>query len=207
MAFYDATISRLRDFLQDSPLVIELKSRYSNLETQQQQWILFGSIATFLFLVLVLPTSLLITTASMESRIKQMDADSDFLNQTADEISVLNTLVAQQGQAVDPSITPETPIKELSIKYLTSSGITEEAYTVQEAADTKSATLSLSRLNLVQFRKLLYSLENSPAGLELSKVDVEMKPEAKGYMTSAISFSKRDSDKPPEKAPKKSFTR
>ena len=207
MAFYDATLSKLRDFLQDSPVVIELKSRYSNLEPKQQQWILLGSIGSFLFLVLVLPISLFVTTASLESRIRQMDADSDFLNQTADEISALRTLVSQQGESVDPTITPETPIKDLSLKYLSSSGISEESYAVQEGADAKSATLTLSRLNLVQFRKLLYGLENSPAGIELSKVDVDMKTDGKGYMWSTIVFSKRDAAaKAPDKT-KKSFTR
>src|SRR3990167_5895310 len=113
MAFYDTYAIRIRDALQDSPLVIELKSRFSNLEPKQQQLIAVGSVGAVLFLVLSVPLSLLITTASLESRIDRMEDDAIYLNQVDAELAELNRALQSQGSNIDTSVTATTPPREV----------------------------------------------------------------------------------------------
>lgn len=209
MAFYDTYAVKLRDALQDSPLIIEMKSRFSNLEPKQQQLIAVGSAAAILFLVLSIPLSLLITTASLESQAERMEDDALYLNQIDAEISELERAISAQGSNVDTTVTPATPAREAATRYLQQANVQDDAYTLQDGAEPNSVTVQMKQATLSQVRRVLFSLENSPAGIDVFQFDVNMKPEAKGYMLSTIGFRKREVAVKPEaaKPAKKAFTR
>lgn len=215
MAFYDNYLSRIRDGLQDSPLVIELKSRYSDLDPKQQQLIAIGGIGLSLFIVLFFPLSLLLATHAQKKEIRELEEQTDYLNRSAMEIQELRQIIALQGQNVDTTVTADTPSREVATKYLAQANVREESATIAEGAQPSSVTISLSKISLIQLRKLLFSLENSPAGIDLTQVDVDTKSDPKGYMWSTIAFRKHEARKDAAaplgpnspKPEKKSFTR
>lgn len=208
MAFYDNYVNRLRDALQDSPLVIELKSRYSNLEPRQQQIIGISLVGAAIFLVLAAPLSLFFVTASLESQVERYEDDANYLSQVDAEIRELNRAIALQGQNVDTSVTAATPAREAAVRHLTQASVNEDGYTIQDATQPDTVSVSLARVTLMQLRKFLFNLETSAAGLDITQLNVEMRPEAKGYIASNVAFRKRAAAKAePAPAAKKSFSR
>ena len=94
------------------------------------------------------------------------------------------------------------------MKYLTQALIKEESYSVQELGPN-ALSISLSRVSLRQLQKLLYSIETSPAGLDLTAVDVDTKSDPKGFLWSNIGFRKGEprAAAPEKKETNKSFSR
>ena len=154
------------------------------------------------------PLLLLISTSSLKSEIADIEESTDYLNYTASEILELKQIISTQDQPKDSSITPSTPPKEIAQKYLATSNIREESYSIQEPrADTVS--IFLTKISLRQIMRLLYSLETSPGNLDVLQVDMDTKSDPKGFLWSTILFRKRAEPKkqPTKESNKKSFTR
>lgn len=192
MARLEATWNRLRDSFRESPIVIELKSRYSALDPKHQEWILAGALGLSALILVLLPLGLFISNWSTQNEIARIEAQTEFLNSGTSEIRELKALIAQQSTSADPSITPDSTAKEVATKSLVQAKIREDAATIEEKG-SNGITLKAQKINLRQVVQLLYTIENSPAGIDIQDLDIDTQSDHDGYLWLTMSFQKRPS--------------
>lgn len=193
MATLETYWNRIRDGLRDSPILIELKSRFSALDPKKQEIILVSSWATLAFALVLVPMSLMVSNCSKQRLLTRIENETLMLSSANQEIRELRALAASQSQALDTTLSAASTPRDVAARVLSQSGINAEASAIVEQGP--GIKLSVARLNLRQLVGILYNLENSPAEISISSVEVENLPAGDGWLKADFSYGKAKQEK------------
>lgn len=200
-------IARLREQIQDSPIVIELKSRFSELDPKTQQIVTISGVGIATLLILVLPISLAISVSGKKSDYNRLQETIYFLKKSDAEIDFLKDQIRQAGKSQREKINPNASLEEIAAKSASQAAIGEGSLEIKAGeGSAEGLTINLNKISIRQLKAVMYSIETSGAPVEISGLDIDLRNDRKGYMwakmvlqRTAVAESKDDT--------KKSFTR
>lgn len=207
-AKFEPILTRLQEQINDSPLIIELRSRYSELDAKTQQIIAIATISVVTLFILLLPISLAISVSGKKGDIAQDQKLIYFLKKARAEIDFLERQSRLAGQSPMNRVDPNAPIAEIAATSAAQASIGENSIEIKEGDGSNGAlSVNVNKVSIRQVMGLLFSLENSGAPIVVSKLNIDLRDDRKGYMWADLSLERGSAPTNDSEKKKKSFTR
>lgn len=204
----EPTFNRLRDQIQDSQLVIELKSRFAELDPKSQQAVTLAITGLVTLIILYIPISLAIGVSNKKSAINAAQNTIFFLKKSRAEISYLNDQIRQAGRTQRQAIDPNASLEEIAAKSATQASVAENSLEIKEGeGSAEGLTMNLNKISIRQLMGVMYSIESSGAPVDISNLDIDLRNDRKGYMWATMVLQRLAPEADAEDKDKKSFTR
>ncbi len=182
--------TEFREKIWDSETVLKARQKFSELDTQTQSYVLIGSFAAFVLVLLLTFFTLWGRTISLKNEIARLD-DSIRMTQNADvRIQELKALEAMRNS--DPLLRDfdvSGDAGSFAERVGTKSLIKKESFTVTPGAKG-SADMKLEKISLRQLVRALYLIEKSGSGASVEKLSVDTRDDPEGYLWAQLSLKK-----------------
>ncbi|MGZ3651241.1 MAG: hypothetical protein ACXVCI_13480 [Bdellovibrionota bacterium] len=178
----------------DSEAVLKARQKFSELDTQTQSYVLIGSFAGFVLILLLTFFTLWGRTIGMKNELARMD----------DEIRMAqnSSVHIQELKAAEASRTSDSLLRDFDIsgdasgfaeRVGTKALIKKESVSVTPGAKN-SADMKLDKISLRQLVRALYLIEKSGSGASVDKLSVDTKDDPEGYIWAQLTV-KKEADK------------
>ncbi len=202
----EPTFSRLRDQIQDSPIVIELKSRYAELDPKAQQIVSIAIFGVLALVILLLPISLAVSVSSKKSAINAAQDSIYFLRKSKAELDFLTKQINLTGNRSRKVIDPNSSLEEIAAKSAAQAAIPDTSIEIKNnEGGARGLSVALNRVSLIQLMGVMYSIESSGAPVSISGMDIDLRNDREGWMWASLNIKKEASTDEDRK--KKSFSR
>lgn len=180
-----------REQIWNNPQMIQVRQKFSELDTTTQSYILIGSFSAFVLFLLVSFFALWGRSIGMKNEIAAMDENIRYVQSSAVKITELQEQAAQQTQ--DPLLEefdPEAPLGELLSAAGQKSQIAKSNVQVTEGDNGTRADVKLNHISLTQLVRVLYLIEQSGAPTVVDKLTVDAKDDKQGYLWATMTVRK-----------------
>jgi hypothetical protein len=174
----------------ESEAVLKARQKFSELDKQTQSYVLIGSFAGFMLILLLTFFTLWGRTIALKNELARMD-DEIRMTQNSN-VKIQELKIAEQNRNSDVLLrdfdaTGDTAgfAERVGAKAL----IKKESYTVTPGAKGAS-DLNLEKISLRQLARTLYLIEKSGSGASVEKLSVDTKSDPEGYLWAQLTLKK-----------------
>lgn len=174
--------TQLREQIWDNEQVLKLRQKFTELDTQTQSYIVVGSFAAFVLILILSFVSLWLNASSLKSNLADLDDQIRFVHSSAAKIEELKAQARTQGgDSLLRDIDPFGPVDAV-VQKITQKALIPKASVELGDIKTDSVALSLNKISLRQLVRVLYMLENTQ--LEMESLQMETKEE--GFLAAKL---------------------
>lgn len=173
----------------NSEQVLKLRQKFAELDTQTQSYVLIGSFAGFVLILLLTFFTLWGKTISLKNELARMDESIRMAQNSAARIEELKAL--DNARRADPMLRDFDTLGDAAAfaeRVGTKSLVRKDDVKVTGGAG--SAELSLNKISLRQLTRALYLIEKSGSGASIDKLNVSSRDDADGYLWASITVKK-----------------
>lgn len=187
-------IKRLKQEFQEqvwnSEQVLKLRQKFAELDTQTQSYILIGSFAGFVLLLLLTFFTLWGKTISLKNEIARMDESIRMAQNSAARIEELKAL--DSARRADPMLRDFDTSGDASsfAQTVGTKSLIKKDDVKVAPADKGAVSLTLNKISLRQLARALYLIEKSGAGASVEKLNVATRDDPEGYLWAQITVKK-----------------
>lgn len=184
--------SEFREQIWNHEQVLKARQKFAELDTQTQSYVLIGSFAAFVLILLLTFFTLWGKTISLKNEIARMDEGIRMAQNSAARIEELKAL--DSARRADPMLRDfDTGGDAASFaeRVGTKSLIRKDDVKVSSGGKG-TAALSLNKISLRQLTRALYLIEKSGAGASIEKISVSAKDDTEGYLWADITVRKEE---------------
>jgi hypothetical protein len=174
----------------DSEAVLKIRQKFSELDTQSQSYVLIGSFAAFVLLLLVTFFTIWGRTISLKNELVQMDSSIRLAQNSAVHIQELKS--QEQNRNMDSMLRDfdvSGDVSGLADRVIAKSLIKKETATVTPGTKD-SVDVKLEKISLRQLVRALYLIEKSGSGTTVEKLSVDTKDDPQGYLWAELTLKK-----------------
>lgn len=185
--------AELREKIWDSEQVLKLRQKFSELDSQTQSYVLIGSFAAFVLVLLVTFFTLWGKTISLKRELARMDEQIRLTQNTAVRIEELK---AQQRNRTSDALLRDFDVSGSTDSFIERVGTRSLiAKTSVEVVPGKgnASDLKLNKISLRQLTRALYLIEKSGSGASVEKLSVDTKDDPEGYLWAQMTVKKEPS--------------
>lgn len=174
--------TQIREQIWDNEQVLKLRQKFTELDTQTQSYIVIGSFAGFVLLLVASFVALWMSASSLKSELAAVDEQIRFVQSSAARIEELKSQARTQGgDALLRDIDPFGPIDAVVQKMAQKALVPKAAVELGEVTEN-SVSLTLSKVSLRQLVRVLYMIENS----QLAMDSLEMETKEEGFLAARM---------------------
>lgn len=166
----------------DNEQVLKLRQKFAELDTQTQSYVLIGSFAGFVLVLLLTFFVLWGRAISVKNEIASMEETIQYVQKAAVRIEELKAQAMQQGtEALLEGLNLELPVGPFLEQAVQKSLISKSNVEIVPGQGS-TAEAKLNKISLTQLVRMLYILEKSGAGTSVEKLSVDAKEDKDGYL-------------------------
>lgn len=173
----------------DHEQVLKLRQKFGELDSQTQSYVIIGSFAGFVVILLVSFFALWGRAISVKNELAAMEESIRYVQNSAVKIEELRAQA--QSQNFEPlleGLDIEAPLSAFLERATQKSRISKT--NVELSGEGPKAELKLSRISLPQLVRMLYIIEKAKAGTSVEKLTVDAKDDTEGYLWATFSVRK-----------------
>jgi hypothetical protein len=187
---WDKLKVQLREQVWDNEQVLKLRQKFSELDSQTQSYVVIGSFAGFVFLLFITFISFWVSATAQKMSLTELEENIRFVQSSAAKIEELKVQARSQGSdSLTRDLDPSAPVDIFLQKVVEKAMIQKAAIELGEPKGPM-VDLSLTRISLRQFVRVLYMIENSQAGATIEKFTLDNKDDPEGYISATLSVRK-----------------
>lgn len=182
--------NEFREKIWDHEQVLRLRQKFSELDSQTQSYVLIGSFAGFMAILLLTFFGLWIRTIAIKSDLAEMEQQIRRAQTIAAKIEEIKA--AERNKSADPLLSSfdtggaaESFAERVGQKALVAKASVEVANVKAGSADLK-----LNKISLRQLARALYLIEKSNSGASVDKLNVDSREDTQGFLWALISIRK-----------------
>ncbi len=185
--------TEFREKFWDSEQLLKVRQKFSELDTQTQSYVLIGSFAAFMLVLVLTFFALWAKTISLKNELAQMDQQIRLAQNSAVRIEELKAQERNRtSDALLRDFDTSGPADGLAERVATKALI---AKTSVEVSSVKGgADMKLNKISLRQLVRALYLIEKSGSGASVEKLSVDTKDDPDGYLWAQL-ILKKEADK------------
>lgn len=188
---WDKIKIQFREQVWDNEQVLKLRQKFAELDSQTQSYVVIGSFGGFVLVLLITLFSFWVSAASKKSTLAEMEENIRFIQSSAVKIEELKSQARSQNtDSLTRDLDPSAPVDELMQKIVQKAMIQKAAVDIGQAKGA-AVDVTLSRISLRQFVRVLYMIENSQSGAIVEKFTFENKDDPEGYVSVTLSVRKQ----------------
>jgi hypothetical protein len=188
--FKSRITAEFREKVWESEPVLKARQKFAELDTQTQSYVLIGSFAAFVLVLLLTFFTLWGRTISLKNQIAQID---DEIRMTQNSSVRIEELKAQERNRTSDALLRDFDVSGDSGGFAERVGtkalIKKESVTVTPAAKGAS-DMKLEKISLRQLARTLYLIEKSGSGATVDKLSVDTKDDPDGYLWAQLTVRK-----------------
>lgn len=174
--------SEFREQIWDNEQVLKLRQKFAELDRQTQSYVIIGSFAGFVLVLLLTFFTLWGRTILMKNQLAALDENIRFTQNAAVRIEELKAEARNQSSdALLRDFDTTLPVAAFAERATQKSLISKGNVEVGEEKNG-GVQLKLNKISLRQLVRMLYLVENSNAGATVEKLSVDSKDDAEGYL-------------------------
>lgn len=175
----------------NSEQVLKLRQKFAELDTQTQSYVLIGSFAGFVLILLLTFFTLWGKTISLKNELARMDESIRMAQNSAARIEELKAL--DNARRADPMLRDfDTGGDAAAFAERVGTKSLVRKDDVKVSGGAGSAELSLNKISLRQLTRALYLIEKSGAGASIDKLNVSSRDDTDGYLWASITVKKEE---------------
>ncbi len=182
--------TEFREQIWDNEQVLKLRQKFSELDAQTQSYVLIGSFAAFVLVLLLTFFALWGKTISLKKEIARMEDQIRLAQNSAVRIEEL--------KAMQRNRTADFLLKDFDVSGSTDSfagRVGAKSLIAKESVEVisgkgNSSDLKLSKISLRQLARALYLIEKSGSGATVDKLSVDTKDDPEGYLWAQLTLTK-----------------
>jgi len=182
--------SEFKEKVWDSEAALKARQKFSELDTQTQSYVLIGSFAAFVLILLLTFFTLWGRTIALKNELALMDANIRLAQNSSVRIQELKA--QEQNRNADALLRDFDVSGDASgfaERVGTKALIKKDSVTVTPGAKD-SADLKLDKISLRQLVRALYLIEKSGSGAAVEKLSVDTKDDPEGYLFAQLTLKK-----------------
>ena len=180
--------AEFKEKIWDSEAVLKGRQKFAELDTQTQSYVLIGSFAAFVLILLLTFFTLWGRVISLKSELARMD---DSIRMAQNSNVRIQELKAAQANRNSDSLLRDFdatgPIDAFADRVAQKALIKKDNATVAPGAKGAS-DLVLQKISIRQLARALYLIEKSGSGATVEKLSVDTKDDPEGYLWAQISM-------------------
>lgn len=188
--FQNRIKAEFREKIWDSETVLKVRQKFAELDTQTQSYVLIGSFAAFVAVLVLTFFTIWMRTISLKNELARMDDSIRLAQNTSVRIEELK---AQERNRTADSMLRDFdgsgPADSFAERVGTKSLIAKASVTVTPGAKG-SADLKLDKISLRQLTRALYLIEKSNSGATIDKLSVDTRDDPEGYLWAQLTLHK-----------------
>jgi len=181
--------TEFREQIWNSEQILKLRQKFAELDTQTQSYVLIGSFAAFVLVLLLTFFTLWGRTISLKNELAQMD---EAIRMTQNSAVRIEELKAQErsrmGDAMLASFDASGDASSFAERVGQKSLIAKADVEVKGSKD--GAAMNLNKISLRQLTRALYLIEKSGGGASVERLGVSSKDDPEGYLWAEITIKK-----------------
>lgn len=178
--------TEFKEQIWDNEQVVKLRQKFAELDSQTQSYIIIGSFAGFVLVLLLTFFTLWGKTILLKNEIAAMDDDIRIAQRAATRIEELKA--EARNQSSDPLLRDfdvNLPITAFAERAAQKSLIAKTNVEVGEEKNN-GVVLKLTKISLRQLVRVLYLFEHSNSGASVEKLSIDSKDDPEGYLWAEI---------------------
>lgn len=178
--------TQLREQIWDNEQVLKLRQKFTELDTQTQSYVVIGSFAAFVLILLISFVSLWMNASTLKGELADMDDQIRFVQSSAAKIEELKAQARTQGgDSLLRDIDPFAPIDAL-VQKISQKALIPKASVELGEVKGDSVALTLNKISLRQLVRVLYMIENS----QLVMDSLQMETGEEGFLSAKLNVRK-----------------
>lgn len=182
--------TEFKEKIWESEGVLKARQKFSELNTQTQSYILIGSFAGFMLILLLTFFTLWGRTIALKNELARMDDEIRMTQNSTVRIQELK--MAEQNRNSDALLRDfdvSGDVGGFAERVGTKALIKKESYTVTPGAKS-TADMKLEKISYRQLARALYLIEKSGSGASVDKLSVDTKGDPEGYLWAQLTLKK-----------------
>lgn len=171
-----------REQVWDNEQILKIRQKFAELDGQTQSYIIIGSFAAFVLVLLVTFFTLWGRTMVLKSELAAMEEDIRYAQNAAARIEELKAEARNQNSdSLLRDFDVSLPVAAFAERATQKSLISKSNV---EIGDEKNngVTVKLTKISLRQLVRMLYLVEQSNAGAAVEKLSIDNKDDPEGYL-------------------------
>lgn len=173
----------------NSEQVLKLRQKFGELDTQTQSYVLIGSFAGFVLVLLLTFFTLWGKTIALKNELARMDESIRMTQNSEVRIKELEAL--ERSRRADPmlaSFDSSGSADSFAERVATKSLIAKDSVVVSSSKG--GAEVKFNKISLRQLSRALYLIEKSGGGASIDRLGISTKDDPEGYLWAEISIKK-----------------
>lgn len=187
LSILEEKISELWNKLQQSQVFVSFERQLDQFDPRIQTITMISVALIFSFIVLSPVLILISSVSTKKEELQKVKEITDYLSQSADEISQLNTIIRKKGKKVKRKIDLDASLLDILENSFRHAQIIKERYKINSSSSS-TASSNLKLISLPQLLNALYNIEGS--NIEITKLDIDTKNDPEGYVWAKIDMKK-----------------
>jgi hypothetical protein len=183
--------TEFREQVWNNEQVLKLRQKFAELDTQTQSYILIGSFAGFVLVLLLTFFTLWGKTISLKNELARMDESIRMTQNSSVRIEELKAQARSRGS--DPMLAGfdgSGDASSFADRVIQKSLIAKTSTEVKTV--TGGASVALNKISLRQLVRALYLIEKSNSGASIERLGVSSKDDPEGFLWAEILLKKGD---------------
>ena len=187
---WDRIQSKFKEQIWEHEEVVKLRQKFSELDVQTQSYVIIGSFAFFVLLLLGSFFGFWKAAYDLKNDLAELESNIRYVQTVAVKIEEMKAMV--RTQALDPmlkDLDPQAPIGTFMEKAIQKSLIPKASVDALDSLDN-TAEIKLSKISLRQLVRLLFMVEQSKSGSAVDRLFVDTKDDPEGYLWAELKVHK-----------------
>ena len=182
--------TEFREKVWDREPVLKARQKFGELDTQTQSYVLIGSFAAFVLVLVLTFFTLWGRTISLKNEIARMDESIRMAQNSAVRIEELKALErSRSADALLRDFDTSGDSSSFAERVGTKALIKKESVAITPGAKGV-ADMKFDKISLRQLTRALYLIEKSGSGATVDKLSVDTKDDTEGYLWAQLSLRK-----------------
>ena len=182
--------SEFREKVWESEPVLKARQKFGELDAQTQSYVVIGSFASFVLILLLTFFTLWGRTISLKNELARMD---DSIRMSQSSAVRIQELKAQEENRNADMLLRDFDVSGNAMSFAERVGskalIKKESVSVT-AGVKDSADMKLDHISLRQLARALYLIEKSGSGASVEKLTVDTRDDPEGYLWAQLTIKK-----------------
>jgi hypothetical protein len=172
----------LKEQIWDNEQVLKVRQKFAELDSQTQSYVIIGSFAGFVLILLVTFFTLWGRTILLKSDLASLDDDIRYAQNSATRIEEMKAEArAQTSDSLLRDFDVSLPVAAFAERATQKSLISKSNVDIGEEKNNGVA-VKLTRISLRQLVRMLYLMEQSNSGATVEKLAIDSKDDPEGYL-------------------------
>jgi hypothetical protein len=188
--FWTRIQTEFREQVWDHEQVLKLRQKFGELDAQTQSYVLIGSFAGFVAILLLTFFGLWIRTISIKSDLSTMDQEIRRAQVVAAKIE--EAKAAERNKSSDPLLATfdTSGAADAFAERVGQKALIAKSSVEVTNAKAATADLKLNKISLRQLARAIYLIEKSNSGASVEKLSVDARDDTEGYLWAQLTIRK-----------------